>query len=336
MKTIEGYTYKVAETIGKGYSSTVHRGIRDCNGEEVSIKVIEMSKLEDPINQMLLQLEVAALKALTASPHVLHLHDVYATRNNTYLITELCEGDLGSMLKQRKVLPYFEAVEIMRQLILGYADISRAGFLHRDIKPANIFYKNGVYKYGDFGFAIPAVEVNSHKHYNVGSPVYMPPEALKDNVYSVSCDVWALGIIFFQLIKGVVPWRAVSEQVLHDKMVSEHIDALTVGLPDVARKFLGQILCLDSKQRLTPEELLVWPAQLQSIQIENRNISPFEQRPRAVGNALREVSTNLTPLTPIHSSVVCNTKPSTVYFNQNSTLSPHNCSNNENKPLGSK
>jgi serine/threonine protein kinase len=43
----------------------------------------------------------------------------------------------------------------------------------------------------------------------------MPPEALKENVYSVSCDVWAIGIIFYQLLKGSVPWRAISEQVLY-------------------------------------------------------------------------------------------------------------------------
>lgn len=43
----------------------------------------------------------------------------------------------------------------------------------------------------------------------------MPPEALKDNLYSVSCDTWAIGIILYQMLKGVVPWRAVSEQKLH-------------------------------------------------------------------------------------------------------------------------
>jgi serine/threonine protein kinase len=63
----------------------------------------------------------------------------------------------------------------MRQLIAGYNDIHKAGFLHRDIKPANILYKNGIYKYGDFGFTIPINEIHNHKNYNVGSPVYMPP-----------------------------------------------------------------------------------------------------------------------------------------------------------------
>lgn len=66
-----------------------------------------MNKLEDPINQMLLQLEVSALRALTHSQHTLHLYDVYATKNNTYIITELCDGDLGTLLKQRKQFNYF-------------------------------------------------------------------------------------------------------------------------------------------------------------------------------------------------------------------------------------
>lgn len=87
MKTIENYSYKVNQHIGKGYSSTVHKGVNDKTGEEISIKVIEMIKLEDPINQMLLQYEVAALKNLTFSSNVLHFYDVYATKNNTYIIT---------------------------------------------------------------------------------------------------------------------------------------------------------------------------------------------------------------------------------------------------------
>ena len=97
----------------------------------------------------------------------------------------------------------------------------KSGYLHRDIKPANIFYKNGVYKIGDFGFAIPAKDSHEHRQYNVGSPVYMPPEALRDNRYGWSCDTWAVGVIFYQLLKGIVPWRAISEQKLYDKIMTE-------------------------------------------------------------------------------------------------------------------
>ena len=115
-----------------------------------------MDKLEDPINQMLLQQEVNALRALTHSQHVLRLHDVYTTRNNTYIVTELCEGDLAGVLKEKRQMNYYEAVEVLRQLVEGYRDIYHAGYLHRDIKPANILHQGGKYKFADFGFAIPA------------------------------------------------------------------------------------------------------------------------------------------------------------------------------------
>ena len=224
-----------------------------------------MAKLEDPINQMLLQMEVSALRAVSYSHNCLHLMDVYATKNNTYIITELCDGDLNALLKQRKTFPYQEAVEIMRQLIEGYHDIHKAGFTHRDIKPANIFHKGGLYKYGDFGFAIPANEMANHQNYNVGSPVYMPPEALKDNQYSVSCDVWAIGVIFYQLIRGIVPWRALSEKVLYDKMVNEPLDNMTKGMPEVARKFLADVLNLNPSLRPSPDKMLNWSAQLKAM-----------------------------------------------------------------------
>lgn len=160
------------------------------------------------------------MKQLSFSKYVLHLFDVYATKNNTYIITELCDGDLHNLLKKRRIIPYHEAVEILNQIILGYQDVHNCGYLHRDIKPANIFYKANMYKIGDFGFAIPRNELEQHKNYNVGSPVYMPPEALKDNIYSVSCDTWAIGVIFYQMIKGVVPWRAITEKALHQKILS--------------------------------------------------------------------------------------------------------------------
>lgn len=238
---------------------------------------------------MLLQMEVSALKALAGRPHILHLLDVYATRNNTYLVTELCEGDLNTALRQRRTLPYFEAVEVMRQLIEGYHDIHQAGYVHRDIKPANILHKNGIYKFADFGFTVPIAELGKHRHYNVGSPVYMPPEALKDNQFSVSCDIWALGIIFFQLLKGNVPWRALAENVLYEKIRCESINSLTCGTPQPAQHFFSLVLNLDPKLRPSPEELLNWPGQLQSANIEMRHLSPMGGRRQ---NPLREVSDN--------------------------------------------
>ncbi len=122
----------------------------------------------------------------------------------------------------------------------------------------------------------------------MGSPVYMPPEALKDNKYSHSCDTWAIGVIFYQLLKGIVPWRAVSEQKLYDKVMTEPLAELTLGLPEVARTFLSRLLNLDTFQRMTPEELITWPNKLFAVEI--RSMTPSHTRQLSSKPPLQEIS----------------------------------------------
>lgn len=71
------------------------------------------------------------------------MYDIYTTKNNTYIITELCDsGDLSKMLNNRKYFPENEAIELMNQIITGYNNLSTRGIVHRDLKPANIFLRN--------------------------------------------------------------------------------------------------------------------------------------------------------------------------------------------------
>lgn len=71
--------------------------------------------------------------------------------------------------------------------------------IHRDLKPANIFLstQSQIVKIADFGFAVKSTDLKKRENYNVGSPVYMPYEALSDNVYSYKSDIWAIGVIFY-------------------------------------------------------------------------------------------------------------------------------------------
>lgn len=96
----------------------------------------------------------------------------------------------------------------MNQIIRGYNNISNKGIIHRDLKPANIFLRNSQVKIADFGFALKSTDSKKYSSYNVGSPIYMPPEALNDNKYSFKSDIWALGVIFYEMLTGKTPWRA--------------------------------------------------------------------------------------------------------------------------------
>lgn len=81
--------------------------------------------------------------------------------------------------------------------------------MHRDIKPDNIFLTSvGDVRIGDFGFAISVEECADPVRENLGSPLFMSSEALGKNVYGYKSDIWAIGVSFFEMLMGRVPWRA--------------------------------------------------------------------------------------------------------------------------------
>ena len=107
----------------------------------------------------------------------------------------------------------------MRQLINGYKGLFQLGIVHRDLKLSNLFIRKGKIKIADFGFSIPANMCNNNFTYNVGSPYYMPPETLKYNRYSFYSDVWALGIMAFEMVYGKAPWKDKIDAKLFDLML---------------------------------------------------------------------------------------------------------------------
>lgn len=104
------------------------------------------------------------------------------TKNNSYIITELCEG--GTLEQELALTRRFndlDACRVMQQVLEGVKEMIRVGFVHRDLKPSNIFRKGNIYKLGDFGYAMDAKFSGQTLRENVGSPSYMALESLKLN-----------------------------------------------------------------------------------------------------------------------------------------------------------
>ena len=138
-----------------------------------------MRMIKGEVHKNLLASEIEVLKTLKNSDNIIEVYDIYNTRNNTYIITELCEGgDLAKFISSRRSLPEAQAIPLMNQVINGYNHVHARSIIHRDLKPANIFLKQGDVKIADFGFAMKQADCRRYSSYNVGSPVYMPPEAL--------------------------------------------------------------------------------------------------------------------------------------------------------------
>lgn len=125
---------------------------------------------------------------------------------------EYCEdGDLKHFLdKHRKNegLSENEAIIFMRHLMSGYNALLQKHIIHRDIKPANILLKQGVAKLSDFGFS--RVVEDPHKTQKLtllGTPLYTAPEILSTSNFSNKCDVWSMGIVFYEMLHAKTPWR---------------------------------------------------------------------------------------------------------------------------------
>lgn len=214
--------------------------------------------MKGEVHRTLLNNEIEILRRLSNTHNVIRCHDILPMKHQTCIVTEHCEGgDLAKIIKTKKLIPEVEATGILKQIINGYKGIWKEGVVHRDLKPANIFFTDGRVKIADFGFAIKSADLKKSSTYNVGSPVYMPLEALNDNNYSSKSDVWAIGVIFYEMLTGKTPWRAKTETDLKRQIKAVSIKSvIPAHVSRNATEFLCRSLSLNPSMRMTPDEMI--------------------------------------------------------------------------------
>ncbi|KAM3128329.1 hypothetical protein pb186bvf_019572 [Paramecium bursaria] len=215
MIQIGNYIYE-DKNVGGGQFSQVYIGFDQNTMEQVAVKVIDFTKVKDPIISVLINNEISVLDILKTCQNILKLYAVFKDSKQIYIVTEYCDqGDLQNLLKISRI-PIQQTVLIIQQILNGVYELKKNAVIHRDIKSANIFLKQGIPKLADFGFAICknisfAEELT---YYNVGTPIYMPPETLMQNKYSMKSDIWATGIVLYELLFNSYPFVSNSEPLL--------------------------------------------------------------------------------------------------------------------------
>lgn len=127
------------------------------------------------------------------------------------MFLEYCaDGDLKDYLstKEGKRLSESEAIYFLKHLVEGFKELYAKKIIHRDIKPANIMLNEGNAKISDFGFS-RILEIGMEEPTflsRLGSPLYMAPQILEGTKFSSKCDVWSVGIVFFEMLYGKTPW----------------------------------------------------------------------------------------------------------------------------------
>ena len=201
--------YRIIKQIGRGGMADVYLA-KDLilDGEEVAVKVLRTNYQTDPIAVARFQREARAMADLD-HPHIVRITDIGEEDGQQYLAMEYVAGlDLKRYIKEHYPLSNEEAVRIMGQILLAMRLAHAKGIIHRDLKPQNILLTpDGTAKVTDFGIAVAFAETSlTQTNSMLGSVHYLSPEQARGSKATIQSDIYAMGIIFFEMLTGHIPY----------------------------------------------------------------------------------------------------------------------------------
>lgn len=220
--TVVAGRYRVVGLLGRGGMGEVYRADDLKLGASVALKFLPLGLERDPDRLARFLDEVRTARQVSHA-NVCRVHDVDEFEGQHFLSMEYVDGeDLASLLRRIGRLPEERAVEVARQICAGLAAVHEAGVLHRDLKPANVMIDGrGRVRLTDFGLA--SLD-GSHDGLDAraGTPAYMAPELHQGASVTVQSDLYALGLVLYELFTG----RPVFEAKTIDELSSLHASAM--------------------------------------------------------------------------------------------------------------
>ena len=214
--------YEVFQHIGQGGMADVFLAVDTILNRQVAIKILRSELCTDAVSVLRFEREAQAATAL-AHPNIVEIYDVGEYKGHHYIVMEYVSGKpLKKVIQQRGALLTEEAIDIMKQLTAATAEAHRRGIIHRDIKPQNVIVKSdGSIKMLDFGIALAKGSMQLTQANNVmGSVHYLAPELAKGEPATPQSDIYALGIVLFEMLTGDVPFKA--EQAVQVALMQMH------------------------------------------------------------------------------------------------------------------
>jgi serine/threonine protein kinase len=248
--------YVVIDTIGQGGMGVVYKAQDPVLDRIVAIKALHLSLLSEP---EVVQRFLREAKTLAKFSHqnIVTLYTAIEEEDRFYLIMEYVEGEtVKSMIDEKGALPIEECIGIILQTLQGVAYAHQIQVIHRDIKPANIIITpEGRAKITDFGIAKVAGDVQlTQVGLRIGTLRYMSPEQLNGMDSTYACDIYSLGVTFFEMLTGRVPFKADSQYELMRMVESEPPPPLQSLVPSIPEGVEQAILKALSK---APEDRFV-------------------------------------------------------------------------------
>ena len=268
--------YEMKQPIGSGGFATIYKAVHHATGQERAVKRISKKKFGSQVDDVTfkrIQNECDVLTRLNSSLNTVSLYALYEDASSVSLVLELCTG--GDLERRRRERPgqFFSEVEarpILHEALSAMAQCHQRQIVHRDIKPSNFLFleaKSDRLRMIDFGLATFCL---NHKLTDkVGSFPYISPDVLKQS-YSLSSDIWSLGVVFFELLTARLPFLDEDGEALtsdHKLKSKEWSGAICLGELDLVSSALSSdaldllflMLERDPDHRITAQHALSHP-----------------------------------------------------------------------------
>ena len=285
--------YQLHRKIGSGGMAAVYLATQHAFNRKVAIKIIANSRFDSEESVERFKREAKIIAGLS-HPHIVPVYDVGSIGDYQYLAMEyLPGGELSTLIKAG--LEPLECVEILKQVARALHFAHGKGYIHRDVKPDNIMFREDLSAVlTDFGIARPKNDNVSMTQQGkvVGTPIYMSPEQSQNKAIDGRADIYALGVIFFEMLTRQLPYQSDDAFALAVQHIQEPIPKLPTHLHDY-QHFIDKLMAKDACRRFQSGLELV--KALDAFAIETKKTNQ-KQSPDSNKNFAENATTETTEL----------------------------------------
>jgi serine/threonine-protein kinase len=291
---ILGGRYELLEPIGRGGMATIYRARDRRMNRTVAVKVLREVYSTDRKFVTRFQMEARAASSL-AHPNIVQVYDYGQSTDSYYIVMELIQGtDLRRYLRNHHILSVDQAVAIAHAVALGLGAAHRRSIVHRDVKPQNILVNGeGLVKLTDFGIASMYKDLSAERltttGMTLGTVQYYAPEQAQGEIVKPAADVYALGIVMYEMLTGKPPFDGdtpVSVAVRHIQDLPEPPRKQNPKIPPALEELILRCLEKDPRDRYVDGDALAKALDTYDDEEEQGKVTgPYEYGPRRIVQA---------------------------------------------------
>lgn len=235
--------------------AVIYKAVDQFLGRTVAVKVLRPSLTADPTFVARFRNEARSVANLS-HPNIVTVHDVGSDAQTHYIVMEYIEGqDLKKIIRQEGILAVDLALDLAIQICAGIGFAHRAGIVHADVKPQNILVTEDYrVKVTDFGIAQALTDTQPTQRQDVvwGSPHYFAPEQARGEKPSAASDVYAIGIVLFEMLTGRLPYSGATQQELAMAHLRDRVPLVSEfnpAVPDNLSKIIYKVMSKEPAAR---------------------------------------------------------------------------------------